>query len=139
MKNPLSPGAIGAASFIVEEKHLASVIGSGNVTVLATPMMIAGMEMAAVTAIQPFLEEKQTTVGIHVDVSHNAATPPGMEVRFQAKLLEISANGKVLTFHVESQDELGIVGKGTHKRAIIDKEQFEQKAREKRGNAQIPD
>ena len=104
-------GIKGEKKFIVTKDQLACNVGSGLVSVFATPMM--------------------TTVGTLVNVSHVAATPEGMEVRIETELTEIAPNGKMLTFKVAAYDEAGLIGEGTHQRAIVAKERFEQKAQSK--------
>ncbi|MDE5833574.1 MAG: thioesterase, partial [Desulfovibrio sp.] len=74
MTSGLKPGLTGETSFVVGENHLASAVGSGLVNVFSTAMMIAGMEEAAVKCVQPFLDKGMTTVGVHVDITHKAAT-----------------------------------------------------------------
>ena len=56
-----------------------------------------------------------------------------MEVRVETELTEIAPNGKILTFHVAAYDEAGLIGEGTHQRAIVDKARFEAKAQAKKG------
>lgn len=125
-------GIKGQYTHTVEERHLASAVGSGLVHVFATPMMIAGLEKTAAESVQPFVGEGNTTVGMLVNVTHEAATPLGMQVRFETELTEIAPNGKVLTFSVAAYDEAGLIGKGTHQRAIVSTERFEQKAQTRR-------
>lgn len=127
----LEPGIRSEKEMIVENKHLASVLGSGLVDVFATAMMIAGMEEVCVASVQPYMEAGMTTVGVGVDVSHCAATPAGMKVHFESELTEISPNGKGLVFRVEARDEAGIIGQGTIRRVIVDKNKFETKTRQK--------
>ena len=57
-----------------------------------------------------------------------------MKVTFDAELLEISANGKILTFHVEAHDECGLIGEGTHQRAVVDRVHFDEKTQAKLEN-----
>lgn len=128
MDKRLAPGLEAETSYVIEERHLASIVGSGLVSVYSTAMMIGGMESAAVEAVQKFLPEGCTSVGIHVDVEHKAATPLGMKVRFRARLLEISANSKGLKFHVQAFDEKELIGEGTHWRVVVEKEKFERRA-----------
>jgi predicted thioesterase len=45
-----------------------------------------------------------------------------MEVTAQATLVEIE--GRMLVFAVSAEDQGGIIGKGTHQRVIVDKENF---------------
>lgn len=125
-------GIKGKKQFAVAREQLACEVGSGLVAVLATPMMIAAIEGTAADSVAPVLEEGKTTVGMLVNVSHVAATPEGMAVRIETELTEIAPNGKILTFHVAAYDEAGLIGEGTHQRAIVDKERFEQKAQAKK-------
>ena len=128
---PITIGSKGTASVQVDETNLAVAVGSGSLPVFATPMMIAAIENTAAGSVAGELEEGRTTVGTLVNVSHVAATPEGMEVRIETELTEIAPNGKILTFKVAAYDEAGLIGEGTHQRAIVAKERFEQKAQSK--------
>lgn len=97
--------------------------------VLATAMMIAFIEQTCIQALRPFLSAEQHTVGTQVDVSHIAPTPVGMNVTAEVELIGIE--GKMLHFKVACRDEAGLVGEGTHRRAIIDVRRFSQRLREK--------
>ena len=131
MSNTLRPGMTGTAETIVTEAMLASTVGSGKVSVFSTAIMVAWMEGTAVGVVQSHLEEGQTTVGTGINVSHVAATPLGMKVRFTAELTAVSANGKGLSFKVAAHDEAGLIGEGTHERVVINKEKFESRTRDK--------
>lgn len=126
-------GTKGSAELTVTEELLASKVGSGLVAVYATPMMIAGLEGTAAASVADALEPGQTTVGCRMNVSHVAATPAGMKVRFETELTAVSPNGKILTFRVAAYDEKGLIGEGEHERAVVWKERFEQKAQAKLG------
>ena len=93
------------------------------------------MEATAVDVAQAALAEGLTTVGTGISVSHVAATPLGMKVRFSAELVAVSANGKGLSFRVSAHDEAGLIGEGTHERVVVDKAKFESRASAK-GQAQ---
>ncbi|WP_312641834.1 thioesterase family protein [Hydrogenoanaerobacterium sp.] len=112
--------------WLVTEDKIAANVGSGDVNVFATPMMIALMEGAAVQCLKPFLEEGQTSVGASISTSHVAATPIGMKVSATAKI--VAVDGKKIDLAVSAFDEAGIIGEGTHTRFIVDKERFEQRA-----------
>ena len=108
-------------------------MGSGLLPVFATPQMIALMENAAVDATQASLEEGQGTLGTRLDVSHDAATPVGMQVWAEAEVTAV--DGRKLTFAVTAYDETGPIGKGTHERFIIQNHKFLAKAQgKKKGN-----
>ncbi len=121
----LERGIKGTLEEVVAETMTASHIGSGTVRVLATPMMIALMEKCSRLAVKPYLEEGQETVGTHVNVSHQSATPVGMAIRFECELVEVDR--RRLTFRVAAYDERGLIGEGLHERFVIDVEKFSAK------------
>lgn len=90
--------------------------------VFATAMMVGFMEQTCIQALRPYLDEGQRTVGTHVEMSHVAATPVGMEVEARVELVEVQ--GKALTFKVSCLDAGGLIGEGLHRRAIIDQSRF---------------
>lgn len=124
----LLPGMSGTVSFQVGEENLASTVGSGEARVFATPMLVAGIEQAAVAVIRGFLAPGQTSVGIHIDIYHRAASPPGSTITFEATLTEISPNGRGLSFDVRAWDEGGEIGEGKHERVIVERDKFEARA-----------
>jgi len=107
---------------VVDDNDTAVKFGSGGVRVFATPMMVALMEKAALSAVDPYLEEGFATVGLSLNVRHIAATPVGMKVNAKAELIDIE--GKKLTFRVEAFDEREKIGEGTHERYIINLSKF---------------
>lgn len=110
------------STMIVEEKHLACNVGSGDLPVLATPMMMALMENAAMLCVADELENGSSTVGGQISSSHIKPTGLGKTVTATAEL--ISAEGRKLKFKVSASDEGGLIGEGEHLRFIIDKEKF---------------
>ena len=107
-------GAKGRAETIVTEQNTAAAVGSGLVPVFATP----------------YMEEGQGSVGTHLDVSHDSATPIGMKVWAEAEVTAV--DGKALTFSVTAYDEAGVIGKGTHNRFIITVDRFLAKTEKKK-------
>ncbi len=110
----------------VEREDTAQIVGSGSLLVYATPCMVALMEGAACEAIAEALSEEQTTVGIELNIQHLAATPVGHEVRAEATVTAVE--GKIITFELAAFDEAGEIGKGTHKRCIVNSQKFLDKA-----------
>lgn len=109
----------------VEREDTAAEVGSGSLLVYATPCMVALMEGAACDAIADAIPEGKTSVGIELSISHVAATPVGMEVRAEAEVTAVESS--VITFAITAYDESGVIGKGTHKRAVISTERFLEK------------
>lgn len=122
-------GITGEASIMSDKSTSANSMESGNVEVFSTPWMIALMEEAARTSVKPYLSPEQTTVGTHIDISHDSATPTGMKVTAKSELTEI--DGRRLVFKVSAFDEAGPIGKGTHERFIINAEKFMEKTKAK--------
>ena len=108
----------------VTEEVTAAAVGSGLLPVFGTPFMAAMMENAAMTCLQNFLEEGQGSVGTHLEISHDAPTPIGMNVWAEAEITAVSENGKMVDFTVKAWDEKGPIGSGTHTRAIIKNDKF---------------
>lgn len=115
---------------LVTEAVTAKEMGSGELPVYATPSMIALVENTAYTSVSDCLEEGQGTVGTLMNVKHLSATPVGMEVTCETKLIEIDR--KRLVFEVKAYDEKGCIGEGVHERFIIDNEKFLTKAESKK-------
>ena len=106
----------------VEREDTAKEVGSGDLLVYATPCMVAMMEGAACEAIAGCLKDTETTVGTALNIEHISATPVGLDVRAEAEV--IAVDGKVITFAVTAYDEAGEIGKGTHKRVIVNTQKF---------------
>ena len=128
--NILKPGAMSEKTQTVTEENTASGLGSGGLAVYATPAMIALMEAAALSTVDPFLPPGWSTVGTELKVRHISATPPGMQVFARAELL--SVDGRALSFKVEAFDEKGKIGEGVHDRFIVENEKFMAKAASKK-------
>ena len=119
-------GMKGETTTLTEREDTALEVGSGSLLVYATPCMAALMEAAACEAIASGLSEGETTVGIELNIQHLSATPVGMEVRAEAEVTAVE--GKIITFSLQAFDEAGPIGKGTHKRAVVNSQRFLEKA-----------
>jgi predicted thioesterase len=118
-------GLTGEARVQVTPEVTAQHMGSGTVSVFATPEMVLLMERAAVAALAPRLAPGQQSVGTMVNVRHLAATPLGATVTAHAEL--IAVDGRRLTFRVSAHDGTELIGEGSHERAVIDLARFEAK------------
>ena len=98
--------------------------------VFATGFLVGLLEWACIRAINPYLDgPREQTVGTHIDVSHEAATPPGHEVTVTVELLEI--DGRRLVFAVEAHDGVDRISAGRHERFVINREKFDARMRAK--------
>ena len=118
----LQPELTHTSTRIVEEHHLASHVGSGDLRVLSTPSMIALMEEAAMHCVAAHLDAQLTTVGGHISASHLKPTAHGHTITATATLTKVE--GRKLQFSITASDEEGIIGEGEHTRFIVDREKF---------------
>ena len=116
----------------VEPAYTAASLKSGLLEVLATPIMIAGMEECCMECAQTELEEGFGTVGTLVNVTHEAPTPVGGTVTVNCFLRQV--DGRRLVFAVEASDKGGIIGRGSHERFIVDNVKFQAKCDKKKEN-----
>lgn len=99
--------------------------------VFATGFLVGFLEWACIRAVNPHLDwPREQTVGTHIDVSHEAATPAGLEVTATVEL--IAVEGRRLVFTVEAHDGVDLISKGRHERFVINKEKFDAKVSQKR-------
>ena len=126
---PIPIGTKGTHSKIVAFEDLASRIDASLAAVLSTPTMVSMMELAAMEAIKPFLEAGESSVGMSIEVSHTAATPPGHRARAEAEVTKVE--GRRLEFAVRAFDEVEQIGSGTHRRAVIDAAKFNDRIKSK--------
>src|SRR5215813_9912609 len=120
MKNELMPRVALKQTYVTTLEMRAKQLAAD---IFSTPAMIGLMEGTCVRLVAPYLDENEQTVGIHVDVRHFAPTKIGQKVTITAKFLELSGNK--LRFAVSAVNDRAIeIGKGTHRRALIDTTQF---------------
>lgn len=129
----LKEGITNTETVIVNKDNSAKTMGSGTLDVFATPAMVALMEKTAWRSLIPYLEDGQGTVGIHLDITHDAPTPLGMTVTCESKLIKI--DGRRLVFEVTATDGRDVIGRGIHERFLIWDEKFQNKANEKADDA----
>jgi fluoroacetyl-CoA thioesterase len=94
--------------------------------VLATGYLVGLMEWACIEAIAPHLDwPREQSLGTRADLSHLAATPPGMTVTVSVRLDKVE--GRKLTFTLSAHDGIDTISEGTHERHVIDVERFNAK------------
>jgi predicted thioesterase len=121
----LQPGLKLEKDFIVEEKHAASHVGSGSVRVLATPWMIAFMEITSRILLDDHLPEGYSSVGTHLDIRHLAPSSLGSTVHVSVEITAV--DGNKVSLNVSAKDGEVEVGAGTHERFVIEVERFLQR------------
>lgn len=141
MKSTLQPGIIFKHSYTVPDTKTVPALYPDAPEfqempeVFATGFMVGFLEWACIKSIEPHLDwPDEMTVGTHIDVSHEAATPPGLTVTATVKLTHM--DGKRLTFEVEAHDGVDTITRGRHERFIINRDAFT--ARVKRKSETMP-
>ncbi len=106
----------------VGAEHTAIAVGSGSLEVLGTPALIGWLEEATCDAL--VLDAGTTSVGVHVDVAHLAATPLGSLVTCEAEVVKV--DGLRVTFHVSAVHDFNgrIIATGSVDRVVVDVERF---------------
>ncbi|OAN56020.1 thioesterase [Paramagnetospirillum marisnigri] len=98
--------------------------------VFATGFMVGLMEWACIDALKPHLEDGEGSLGIAIEVNHVAATLPGQTVTVDVHCIE--AEGNRLGWRVSAHDGIDLIGEGTHRRAVVAWERFNQRLAAKR-------
>ena len=128
MKDTLKPGLEHTFAYQVPvEKTVSYVFQEADLfrdmpAVFATAFMVGFIEWACMEALRPYLEEGERTLGTLINVTHQAATPPGMRVTAHVRLLEL--DGKRTVWGIEVRDEVEIISKGVHERFTVNGEKF---------------
>ena len=91
--------------------------------VFATGFMIVLIEWVCTQLLAPHLDPGEGSLGVHVDVSHLAATPPGMTVTVDVECVEVV--GPRVSFKVKAHDEMDLIGEGRHERFVVRWEKFD--------------
>jgi fluoroacetyl-CoA thioesterase len=102
--------------------------------VFATGFMVGLMEWTCVQLLEPHLDEGEGSLGVHIDVSHKAATPPGFTVTVEAECLEV--RGPRTCFQLTAHDGVEEIGSGTHERFIVGWDRFKRGVGAKTAKAQ---
>ena len=140
MKSTLQPGLIFEFGFrITEEKTVRHLYPESSEfqlmpRVFATGFMVGLFEWACIQAINHHIDwPREQTVGVSVNVTHIAATPPGLTVTIKGKLQKVE--GRKLTFSLEADDGIDKISEGSHERFVIDAAKFNSKAASKASRA----
>ena len=136
MKDMLKSGMEHTFSFSVDESKTVPALYPESdefqvmPNVFATGYMVGFIEWTCIQALNPYLDwPEEQTVGTHIDISHIAATPPGLSVSAKVRLIEV--DGRRLVFEIEAHDDVDLIARGRHERFIINKNKFDRKMREK--------
>jgi len=143
MKTPLQPGLTHEFRFTIPPSKTVpflypeSDLFRDMPQVLATGFLVGLLEWACIEALRPYLDwPAEQTLGTRIDVSHEAATPPGMTVTVRVRLAEV--DGRRLRFEVEASDGMDIISRGAHERFVIDSARFRSRLADKIARRKMP-
>ena len=97
--------------------------------VFATGFMVVLLEWVCIQLLTPHLDEGEGSLGTHVDVSHLAATPPGLTVTVDVECVEVA--GRKVAFKVRAHDGVDLIGEGRHERAVVRWDRFNARVADK--------
>ncbi len=99
----------------------ALAVGSGDLEVLGTPVLLAWCEAATCVALD--LDGSSTSVGARVEIEHLAANAVGDSISVTATVTNIDR--RLVSFDVAAIDAQGrVVGRGHIVRMIVDRKKF---------------
>lgn len=141
MKDTLKPGAKARFEFKVPaNKTVPHLFPEAHEfqqmpTVFATGFMVGLMEWTCMKVLEAHLDPGEGSLGVHIDVSHVAATVPGQVVTVDAECTDVS--GRRVSFAVSAHDGIERIGEGKHERMIIPWERFVAKVNAKAKAARV--
>lgn len=111
----------GTVTHTVGPEHTARAVGSGDLDVLGTPVVLAWLEAATCAALD--LDPSQTSVGTRVEVQHLAASAVGATITATASVTQ--RDGRLVIFDVAARDQNEVlVASGQVRRIVVDRERF---------------
>jgi fluoroacetyl-CoA thioesterase len=130
MKETLQPGVRYEHRFVVTHRQTVPQLYpesddfAAMPAVLATGFLVGFLEWACVLAVNPHLDwPREQSLGTHIDISHEAATPPGLELTATVELVEV--DGRRLVFAVEASDGVDVISRGRLERVVVTRESFD--------------
>ncbi len=103
--------------------------------VFATGFMVGLMEWTCLKVLESHLDEGEGSLGVHINISHLAATVPHQVVTVEARVTKV--DGRRVAFHVKARDEFDVIGEGEHERVIVTWDKFISRVNDKAKRARV--
>jgi len=135
MKSTLQPGLTHRLTFTIGNRHTVpglypeSPMFQAMPKVFATGYMVGLFEWCCTELLNKHLDSGEGSLGVHVNFSHLAATPPGLTITVDCEC--IAVDGKAVSFKVRGHDGVDLIGEGRHDRAVVNCERFNARVAEK--------
>jgi len=142
MKDTLAPGAATTFSYTVPANktvpHLYPEAADfqSMPAVFATGFMVGLMEWTCIKVLEPHLDAGEGSLGVHVNVSHAAATLPGQTIKVDAEVMKV--DGRKVSFRVKAHDGVDLIGEGEHDRFVVPWDKFNARINAKAKAAGVP-
>ena len=134
MKESLRAGVTTSATMEIDRDRTIGFMGDEG-RVYATPSMVEDFEYACRNFLLNYLEDGEDTVGTQVSMEHLAPTVEGDSVKFEIEIIEV--DGRLVTMEARVSDSVEEVGRGIHKRFVVDKAKTMERLRAKREKALV--
>jgi predicted thioesterase len=132
VKASLKPGLAVRKELLVDESRCIGFMGKEGM-VYATPRMVSDVEYTCRDYLLEHLDPGEDSVGAHVSIDHLAATPLGLKVTVEAKIVEIDR--RRVTFEFTVRDPIEECGRGRHVRFVVDTAKSRERLAAKRAKA----
>ena len=135
MKSTLKPGLTHRIALTITDRHTVpalypeSPMFQAMPKVLATGYMVGLFEWCCTELLNMHLDPGEGSLGVVVNFTHLAATPPGLMVTVDCEC--VAVDGKKVSFKVRGHDGVDLIGEGHHERAVVNYEKFNARAAEK--------
>jgi predicted thioesterase len=119
MSSSLRPGLVRTETLTVDRDRTIGFLGEED-RVYSTPSMVNDVEYACWRLIESLVNPSQTSLGVRVSLEHLGATPVGEQVSVTVRVE--SVEDRRVRFSALVSDCMGVVGRGEHERALVDRE-----------------
>lgn len=117
MKASLAPGIARTVRYQIDRPRTIDFLGE-ELRIYATPSLVLDVEAACRELLLMHLDPGQDSVGTRIELDHLAATPIGMTVELGVSVIEVK--GRAVTFAFEGHDGVDTIGRGRHRRHVIE-------------------
>jgi len=132
VKPSLQVGLATRREVVVDEARCIGFMGKEGM-VYATPRMVSDVEYSCRDFLLEHLEPGEDSVGAHVSIDHLAATPLGLKVTIEAKIVEVDR--RRVTFEFTVTDPIEPCGRGRHVRFVVETAKSRERLAAKRAKA----
>ncbi|MDR1078789.1 MAG: hypothetical protein LBL55_09060 [Propionibacteriaceae bacterium] len=135
MKPSLGQGLTGVSSMVVTEAMAPRAwadqfAGFADFpATLATAALVGFVEQAAMELLAGHLDPGEFSVGVDLELTHTIASPIGATVTAELQVLSVEPRSVLVAVTVS--DDEAVISVGQHRRAILNRDRFEQRLAEK--------